>query len=77
MTYAANLKGELLLYYGSIDNNVHNTNMMQLVTALQRAGKHFELQVGPDQGHSSLNANRRLEFLIQSLVVKPMYGLVY
>lgn len=77
MTYAGNLKGELLLYYGSIDNNVHNTNMMQLVKALQTAGKHFEVQVGPDQGHSSVNGQRRLEFLIQSLVIKPMYGLVY
>ncbi len=77
MQYVANLKGELLLYYGSIDNNVHNTNMMQLIKALQAAGKHFEVQVGPDLGHTSVNGNRRLEFLIQSLVVKPMYGLAY
>ena len=30
MTYAKNLKGRLMLYYGTADNNVHPSNMMQL-----------------------------------------------
>jgi dipeptidyl-peptidase-4 len=71
MTYAANLKGRLMLYYGSIDNNVHNTNMMQLIKALQGAGKSFEVQVGPDMGHSGLNGARRMEFFIENLVMHP------
>src|SRR5437868_6757321 len=29
MTYANNLKGRLMLYYGTADNNVHPSNMMQ------------------------------------------------
>ena len=47
MTYAKNLKGRLMLYYGTADNNVHPSNTMQLITALQQAGKSFDLQVGP------------------------------
>ena len=52
MTYAENLKGRLLLYYGTADNNVHPNNSMQLIQALQQAGKSFEVQVGPDAGHT-------------------------
>ena len=69
MTYARNLKGKLLLYYGTADNNVHPSNMMQLISALQQAGKSFELQVGPDRGHSAVNQDRMMEFFIENLVV--------
>ena len=55
MKYASNLKGRLMLYYGTADNNVHPSNMMQLIAALQQAGKSFEVQVGPDRGHSGIN----------------------
>ncbi len=71
MKYAGNLKGRLLLYYGTADNNVHPTNMMQLIQSLQRAGKSFEVQVGPDQGHSGVNNNRMMEFFIENLVMRP------
>jgi dipeptidyl-peptidase-4 len=68
MTYADKLNGRLMLYYGTADNNVHPSNMMQFVQALQRAGKSFELQVGPDQGHSGVNQQRMMEFFIENLV---------
>ena len=55
MTYAKDLKGRLLLYYGTADNNVHPSNTMQLIKALQEAGKSFDVQVGPDRGHSGIN----------------------
>ena len=71
MTYAKNLKGRLMLYYGTADNNVHPSNMMQLITALQQAGKSFDLQVGPDRGHSGINADRMMEFFIENLIVRP------
>jgi len=70
MTYAKNLKGRLMLYYGTADNNVHPSNVMQLVTALQSAGKSFDLQVGPDRGHSGINMDRMMEFFIENLVLK-------
>lgn len=41
---------------------------MQLIAALQRAGKSFEVQVGPDLGHVSINRDRMMEFFIENLV---------
>jgi dipeptidyl-peptidase-4 len=67
MTYASDLQGRLMLYYGTADNNVHNSNTMQVIEALQKAGKSFDVQVGPDQGHSALNSDRMMEFFIQNL----------
>ncbi|HEX5215837.1 MAG TPA: DPP IV N-terminal domain-containing protein [Vicinamibacterales bacterium] len=71
MTYAKNLRGRLLIYYGTADNNVHPNNSMQLIKALQQAGKSFEVQVGPDAGHSNVNAQRMMEFFIENLNVRP------
>ena len=69
---AAKLKGRLMLFYGTADNNVHPSNTMQFVQALQTAGKSFELQVGPDQGHAAIGRDRMMEFFIENLVLsKP------
>jgi dipeptidyl-peptidase-4 len=68
MTYVKNLNGRLMLYYGTADNNVHPSNMMQLIRALQDAGKSFDVQVGPDRGHSGINPDRMMEFFIENLV---------
>ncbi len=70
MTYAADLKGRLMLYYGTADNNVHPSNMMPLVTELQKAGRRFDLQVGPDRGHSGINTDRMMEFFIENLLMR-------
>ena len=70
MKYADKLQGNLMIYYGTADNNVHPNNAMQLIQALQQAGKSFEVQVGPDQGHSGIRADRMMEFFIENLVVK-------
>ncbi len=67
ISYAKDLKGRLLLYYGTADNNVHPSNTLQLIDALQAAGKSFELQVGPDRGHSGVNQDRMMEFFIDVL----------
>jgi dipeptidyl-peptidase-4 len=71
MNYAKNLRGRLLIYYGTADNNVHPNNSMQLIRALQQAGKSFEVQVGPDQGHTGVNQQRMMEFFIENLVQRP------
>ena len=71
MNLAKNLKGRLMLYYGTADNNVHPSNSMQLIVALQQAGKSFEVQVGPDRGHTALNQDRMMEFFVENLIVKP------
>lgn len=67
LTYADKLKGRLMIYYGTADNNVHPSNSMQLIQALQRAGKSFEVQVGPDRGHTGINTDRMMEFFIEAL----------
>jgi dipeptidyl-peptidase-4 len=72
MNYATNLQGRLMIFYGTADNNVHPANALQLINALQKAGKNFEVQVGPDQGHTSVNRDRMMEFFIENLVLnKP------
>ena len=71
MTYAGNLKGRLMIFYGTADDNVHPSNSLQLIQSLQRAGKSFEVQVGPDMGHSALSMPRMMEFFIENLVMKP------
>jgi len=70
MTHVKNLKGRLMIYYGTADDNVHPNNAMQFIQALQRAGKSFEVQVGPDQGHGSVNRERMIEFFIENLVLR-------
>jgi dipeptidyl-peptidase-4 len=71
MNYAKNLRGRLLIYYGTADNNVHPNNSMQLIRALQQAGKSFEVQVGPDLGHTGVNNQRMMEFFIENLIQRP------
>lgn len=70
MPMAKNLRGELLIFFGTADNNVHPSNSLQLIDALQKAGKSFEVQVAPDGGHTALNRDRMMEFFIRHLVLK-------
>lgn len=70
MAMANNLKGELLIFYGTADNNVHPANSLQLIDALQKAGKSFEVQIAPDGGHTALNRDRMMEFFIRHLVME-------
>jgi dipeptidyl-peptidase-4 len=48
---AKNLEGKLLLIHNFGDDNVLFQNMLQMTDALQRAGKHFELQIYPQKSH--------------------------
>lgn len=73
MTYADNLKGELLLVHGSIDNNVHPANTTMLVDALIKADKNFDLMMYPGNRHGIRGAHGshynklRLQHLITNL----------
>jgi dipeptidyl aminopeptidase/acylaminoacyl peptidase len=48
---AGKLHGQLLIAHGLMDDNVHPQNSMQLVEALQRADRPFELMVYPRNRH--------------------------
>jgi len=49
---AKNLKGNLLLIHGDIDNNVHPGNTIRVVDALIRANKRFQMLILPGQRHA-------------------------
>jgi len=48
---AKDLHGKLLLIHGTMDDNVHMQNTLQLSYDLQRAGKPFRLMLYPRAGH--------------------------
>ena len=48
---ASNLKGKLLIFHGTLDDNVHPQNTIQFLDALHKAGKDAELVLLPGAGH--------------------------
>ena len=69
LTYVMNKRGHLLIYFGTADNNVHPSNTIQLVNALNREGKGYEMVLGPDEEHSGVDDMRMMEFFIDHLVL--------
>ncbi len=51
MTYADQFKGKLLITHGTIDDNVHMQNTIQLIDLLEDLNKDFELMLYPNQRH--------------------------
>lgn len=49
--YAGKLQGNYLLVHGTADDNVHFQNSVDLVTALQNAGKQFRFMMYPNKNH--------------------------
>ena len=61
---APKLRGKLLLMAGELDKNVDPASTLQVVNALVKADKNFELFIMPGQGHGVLSTEygrRRLE----------------
>ena len=56
---AENLNGHLVLHHGAMDDNVHMQNVMQLVFALQKAGRPFDLMLFPQSRHGVRNSDQR------------------
>jgi dipeptidyl-peptidase 4 len=54
ITYAGNLKGKLLLVHGELDDNVHPGSTLQLVDALIKANKDFDLLILPNRNHGQM-----------------------
>ncbi len=58
MTHAENLKGELMIIHGTIDDNVHMQQSIQLISKLQDLGKDFQMMVYPGGRHGWGGAKR-------------------
>jgi dipeptidyl-peptidase-4 len=70
MNYAENLKGHLFIHHGAIDNNVHPGNTIQLVEALLKQNKKFDLMIYPEQRHGirfRRYGESRIEYFIEHL----------
>ncbi len=52
LTHVDGMTGELLLVHGTGDDNVHFQNSVQMLTALQDAGKQFSFMAYPNKTHS-------------------------
>ena len=60
---AANkLHGELMLIHGLMDDNVHPQNTIQLVDALERADKNFDIMVYPRAKHGNFGRHNERQF---------------
>jgi dipeptidyl-peptidase-4 len=68
---APNLHGRLLLVHGIMDDNVHVQNAFQLVEALQKADKDFEVMIYPRARHGGFTLRHyqrlMLDFMERSL----------
>ncbi len=51
MTHAAKYNGGMLITHGTMDDNVHMQNTLQLIDKLQNLEKDFELMIYPNQRH--------------------------
>lgn len=76
VTNAHKLKGKLLLTVGELDRNVDPASTMQVVDALIKADRDFELIVFPGKGHgigeSPYGKRRRRDFFVRHLLgVEP------
>ncbi len=72
---APKLKGKLLLIVGEMDHNVDPSSTMQVVNALIKANKDFDLLVVPGMDHSGggpYGDHKRMDFFVRHLLgVEP------
>ncbi|WP_220392822.1 S9 family peptidase [Chitinophaga lutea] len=78
LTHAAKYKGLLRIVHGTMDDNVHLQNSIQLVNKFEDLGKHFELMLYPGERHGWGGAkgahlrNETYRFIYANLLGKPL-----
>lgn len=60
INFVKDLRGKFMLVHGTGDDNVHFQNTMEMVAALVKANKQFDLAVYPDKNHGIYGGNTRL-----------------
>ena len=72
VTHAKKLLGKLLLIVGELDRNVDPASTMQVVNALIKADKVFDLLIIPGVGHGSAGTpygkRRQQDFFVRHLL---------
>jgi len=76
------LKNPLMLVVGEMDENVDPASTMQVVNALIKANKNFELVVLPGSNHTmggDFGEHKRFDFFVKNLMHKesPAWNLVH
>ena len=56
---ASQLHGRLLIIHGERDDNVHVSNSLQLIEALQEAGRQFDMMIYPKNRHAIVDEEQR------------------
>lgn len=59
INHVKQLKGDFLIVHGSADDNVHLQNTMEMVSALVKEDKDFDLLIYPDKNHGIYGGNTR------------------
>jgi dipeptidyl-peptidase 4 len=59
MTHAEKYKGTLLITHGTMDDNVHMQNIIQLISKFEDLNKDFELMLYPNARHGVGNPKRK------------------
>ena len=59
INHVEKLKGHYLLVHGTADDNVHVQNTMEMISALVKANKQFDLFIYPDKNHGIYGGNTR------------------
>lgn len=74
INHVEKLKGNYLLVHGTADDNVHFQNTTELIEALVKADKQFDLAVYPNKNHGIYGGNTRFhlykkmtDFLLENL----------
>lgn len=80
LSYTDKYKGMLQIVHGTMDDNVHMQNSIQLISALEDKGKDFEFMLYPGGRHGWGNlpaknahfANLKTKFIYKYLLEKPV-----
>jgi dipeptidyl-peptidase-4 len=59
INFAKDLQGKYFLIHGAADDNVHYQNSMEMVSALVKANKQFDLFIYPNKNHGIYGGNTR------------------
>ncbi|MCP2620890.1 prolyl oligopeptidase family serine peptidase, partial [Candidatus Aminicenantes bacterium AC-334-E05] len=72
--YAKNLKGKFLIIHGTLDDNVHFQNTVQLVNELIKENKQFSVMIYPNRDHGIRgdNARRHIFTLITNFLLENL-----